>query len=299
MRLSLFFLSALALRALGLAAQTAPLPAPVQVVPLAAVQVRPPQRLTLRAPGEAQGLFSRFSTVSMTPGRRVAVWHPAPDSGRRYLVRAVRVRLGSRLPEHAAQLAQARRQFAEGGLALRMAPATAAGAPADTNLLASPLQLTPALSAQQQNGWVRFDVAGQRVLLPARGAFVVVEGLPSPGEQVGRTRLLLHPPDGKHPPEDYTYAKGAKPTEVFSYTEMQVPGSQAIRLVRNSDYPAIGQRQVAEPAEGRTWQQNPSPAGQPRTWYRLAARTAQLRLAASAPKLHDYNYDLELEVEEF
>lgn len=296
MRHSLLFLPPLALLTHCLAAQTAPRPDAVRVVPLIAVQVRPPQRLTLRAPGEAKGMFSRFSTVSMPPSRQVAVWHPTPDSGRRYLVRAVRVRLGSRMPEKAMQLTQARRQFAEGSLALRLAPATPAGAPAEINLLASSLLLTPALSGQQQDGWVRFDVVGQGVELPPRGVFVVAEGLPNPGEEFVRTRILLHPPDGQHPLEDYTPVKGAKPVEIFSYTEVQAPDQPATRLVLASEYPAIGQRQVAAPAECRSWQQAVLVPGKPRSWYSMAARTAQLQQAA--PSLHNYNYDLELEVEE-
>jgi hypothetical protein len=297
MRHFLLLLPPLALLTHCLAAQTAPRPDTVRVVPLAAVQVRPPQRLTLRAPGEAKGMFSRFSTVSMTPTCQVAVWHPAPDSGRRYLVRAVRVRLGSRMPEKATQLTQARRQFAEGGLALRLVPATAAGAPTDTNLLASSLVLTPALSGQP-DGWVRFDVAGQRVQLPPGGVFVVAEGLPNPGEQFVRVRMLRHPPDSQYPLEDYVPSKGAKPAEIFSYVEVQAPDQPATRLVLTSEYPAIGQRQVAAPAECHSWLKALLVPGKPRGWYLLAARTAQLQLTNPSLQLHDYNYDLELEVEE-
>ena len=51
-----------------------------------------------RALGEAKGLHDAISH-SLTPTNRIAVWHPNPDSGHTYRIRAVRVRLGAREPE--------------------------------------------------------------------------------------------------------------------------------------------------------------------------------------------------------
>lgn len=277
-------------------AQTRPTDS-LRVVPLAAVQVRPPQVFTLRPPGESKGLFSNFMALEMTPTRQVAVWHPAPDAGRRYLVRAVRVQLGSRLPENPGQVVQARRRFAEGYLALRLAGATAAGVPADTNLLAAPLLLTPAVSARSQRGWVSFDVAAQQVQMPPAGVFVVAEGFANPGERFVRSRQLLHPADGRHPPEDYVHKPGEKLTEIFLYEEVQAAGSAATRLVLRSNYPALAQLRVAAPADNHSWLHGYQP-GRPHGWFKLAVHYALLRQSSPALKLTDYNYDLELEIEE-
>ncbi|MGI4875153.1 MAG: hypothetical protein ACRYFX_28695 [Janthinobacterium lividum] len=278
-------------------AQTRPT-APIRTVPLQDVQVRPPQRLTLRTPGEAKGLFSNFMAQDMTPTHRVAVWHPAPDSSRRYLVRTVRVRLGSRAPENPIELTQARRQFAEGYLALWLAPATATGAPADTNLLPAPLLLTPEVSARNKHGWVSFDVAAQQVKLPLGGAFVVAEGFANPSEHFVRSRLLLHPIDGKHPPEDYVYKKGGKSVSFYSYQEVRTDGSPSTRLVPNNAYPALLQLRVAPPAESRLWVCGLHLPDKRREWFALSAQYALFRQANPTLEFRDYNYDLELEVEE-
>ena len=209
-----------------------------------------------RALGEAKGLHDAISH-SLTPTNRIAVWHPNPDSGHTYRIRAVRVRLGAREPEKLMDLARHRRQFTEGRLSLHLSPATASGQPAETNLLPTVLLLTPKESEQNQDGWVRFDVAAQRLTLPANGVFVVAEGLTtSPEEQFIRHRTLIRPADGKTPLEDLNAQNrksNGKGTTVFLYEEVQTAGGGPGRLVRTDQFPAIAHRTTDNPAQCQSW----------------------------------------------
>ena len=274
-------------------------PVPIASVALDDVEVRAqPRQLTLRAPGVAKGLSDAVSS-SLGPGQQVAVWHPAPDSGHAYRIRAVRVRLGARFPLNMVDLVHARRNFLAGRLAVRLSAATATGQPGEANLLAAPLLLTPAQSEGQEQGWVRFDVHEQRLLMPTAGLFVVAQGLTTaPEEQFIRHRFLVRPADGKTPPEDLGPAnrkpKG-KGTAVFLYEEIQPTGTTATQLVPSANFPAIAHRSVATPAECRSWQWV---GGLRNGWQFLGTMHAEMRQHASARQMLDYNYDLELEVEE-
>jgi hypothetical protein len=274
-------------------------PPPIAPVTLGDVLVRAqPKLLLLRAPGEASGLRDAVSS-SLRPGQQLAVWHPTPNSGHAYRIRAVRARLGSRNTKNVADLARHRRNFLDGRLALRLSVATATGQPADTNLLVAPLLLTPALSEGLEQGWVRFEVSDQRLMLPAPGLFVVAQGLTTaPDEQFIRHRTLMHPADRETPPQDLEPANhkaSGKGPEVFLYEEIQLAGTKERRLVPSANFPAIAHRSVATPAECRSWQWF---GGLNSGWKFLAAMNAEFRQRTPSLKLTDYNYDLELEVEE-
>ena len=271
-------------------------------VALTEVAVRAtPRQMTLRAPGEAKGLHDALA-MSLTPTSRLAVWHPNPDSARTYRIRAVRVRLGSRMPENMTDLARQRRRFLAGRLALRLSPATAAGAPTDRNLLATPLLLTPEESARHAHGWVRFDVADQRLTVPAGGLFVVAEGLTSgDDEQFVNHRSLVRPADGKTPLEDLSPTNrraNGKGTTVFLYEEIQPAGGGASRLISSHHFPAVAHRTVSTPGECRTWRWSKWD-GRQHSWKSVAAQHAEIRQRSpTLTNLTDSNYDLELEVEE-
>ena len=294
-----FLLAAAETRGQATAAGAQAVPAPIAPVALGEVFVRvQPRLLTLRAPGEAKGLHDVVSN-SLGPGEQVAVWHPNPDSAHLYRIQAVRVRLGSRFPESLAGFVSHRRNFREGRLALRLSAATATGQPAVANLLAAPLLLAPAQSEELDHGWVRFDVSEQRVVLPAKGLFVVAEGLTaSPADTFIRRRTLVHPADAKKPPEDYKPAfrngKGTS-TRTYMYEEIQTAGEQGSRLVPSSYFPAVAHRTVAAPAECRSWQVLRGPMS---GWKSLGAFYAEIRQRNPGLDLTDYNYDLELEVVE-
>lgn len=280
------------------AANAPALPAPPKVA-LDEVAIRAqPRPLTLRAPGEAQGLNDAIAW-SLTPTERLAVWYALPDSGHAYRVRAVRVRLGSRMPTSMVDLARHRRNFTEGRLALRLSPATPAGTPAETNLLAAPLLLTAEAPEQQRDGWVRFDVADQRLVLPVQGVFVIAEGLTQPDEQFVRSRVLIRPVDGRTPPEDVTRQNrrpAGKSTPIFQYEEVQPAGGGASRLVLSNAFPAVAHRSVRTAAECQSWQWRTGPRG---GWKALALQNAEFRqYGGKAASIVDYNYDLVLEVEE-
>lgn len=282
-------------------APVSPAPRPIPTVALGEVAVRvQPRRLTLRAPGQAQGLQDAFAQ-SLTPTRRVAVWLPTPDSARSYRIRAVRVRLGAGLPDNLTDFIRRQRRFHEGRLALHLSSATASGAPADADLLSAPLLLTPAASARHERGWLRFDVAEQHLIIPAAGVFIVAEGLTtSPDEQFVKHRSLLRRPDGRQPLEDYDSKKttsNGKGTQVFLYEEIQPAGGGPTRLVPSDEFPALAHRTVGTAADCRSWrwQQGPSRSG----WIAMGAETAVLRQRSAAfAGLKDFNYNLELEVEE-
>lgn len=290
---AVFLLAAAGARGQG----TRPTPAPIAPVALGEVFVRAqPKLLTLRAPGEAKGLADAVSS-SLGPGQQLAVWHPTPDSSRVYRIRAVRARLGSRFPKNVADLARRRRNFLDGRLALRLSVATATGQPAEANLLVAPLLLTTTLSKGLEQGWVRFEVSEQRLMLPAPGLFVVAQGLTSaPDEQFIRHRTLVRPAGGKTPPEDRGPANSkAKGTEVFLYEEIRLAGGKETRLVPSANFPAIAQRSVATPADCRSWRWF---GGLNSGWKFLGTMNAGFRQRTPSLKLNDYNYDLELEVEE-
>ena len=84
--------------------------------------------LTLRAPGKTKGLQTAFGR-ELTPDRAVAVWHGPPDTARVYVVQAVRLRLGARLPEAMKDLPKNRRNLPEGRLHLWLSPGTNATGP--------------------------------------------------------------------------------------------------------------------------------------------------------------------------
>lgn len=303
MRTRAAFIAIILLAAAGTRGQgirpTAASPPPLAPVALDTVVVRAqPKRLTLRAPGEAKGLRDAVSS-SLGPGQQLAVWHPAPDSSHTYRIRAVRVRLGSRNPQNVADLARHRRNFRDGRLVVRLSAATATGQPADANLLAAPLLLTPPQSEDAEQGWVRFEVSDQRLILPAQGLFVVAQGLTTaPEEQFIRHRMLVHPADGNTPPQDLgpaTRNANGKGTEVFLYEEVQRAGAKETQLIPSANFPAIAHRSVATAAECRSWQWL---GGLHSGWKFLGTLNAGLRQRAPSLKVTDYNYDLELEVEE-
>ena len=258
--------------------------------------------LTLRAPGTARGLHDAFA-YSITPTRQIAVWHPNPDSTHTYRIRAVRVRLGSRLPDSPADLLRARRIFGEGRLALRLSPATVGGSPAEANLLPAPLVLTPAGAGQHDHGWVRFDVSAHHLVLPATGVFVIATGLPTnEGDQFVRTRTLVRPLDGRHPPEDLTRAnmraKG-KGTEVFQYEEVQPAGGGPTCLLPTNSFPAVAQRSTDAGEAAQSWRWHRFNKDSSR-WFSSVEDNALLqKINPTKVPIYQYNYDLELEVEEY
>ena len=278
-------------------------PSPITAVALANVEVRAHGRpLVLRAPGTARGLHDAYAS-SITPGRQVAVWHPTPDSGRTYRIRAVRVRLGARLPDGPTDLLGARRVFDEGCLGLRLSPATPTGEPAETNLLPALLLLTPAAAARHAHGWVRFDVQEQRLVLPATGVFVVAQGLPTPnGDQYVRSRTLVREPNGRTPPEDlssHNRRPNGKGTSVFLYEEVQPAGGGAPRLVPTHAFPAVAIRSLAPADEARSWQWYRFSRDKAGQWTTIQQTNTRIKTTLpTAPPVRDYNYDLELEVEE-
>ncbi len=268
-------------------------------VALSEVAVRAtPRQLTLRAPGEAKGLHDALAH-SLAPGDRRAVWHPHPDSAHAYRIRAVRVRLGSRLPATMSEFMQRRRRFPEGRLELRLSPATATGAPAETNLLAAPIVITPEASNGHEQGWLRFEVAEQRLLLPAGGLFVVATGLTTnPNERLVRHRMLTKQVKDNKPPRDLDHGtiKPGSSARVYSYEEIQPAGGSSARLVPSGNFPAIAHRGVESAAECRSWQWFKGRSGS--EWKSLRALNEEWQRFNSGHGLRDYNYDLELEVEE-
>jgi hypothetical protein len=268
-----------------------------QHLPAVAVHARH-RILTLRAPGETKGLRTAFGR-EMTPGRAVAVWHGPPDTARVYVVRAIRLRLGSRLPETLKDFPQSRRNLPEGRLHLWLSPGTnATGPAAGQNLLPRKLLLT-AETAVDKKGWVRFDVSASRLVLPRSGVFVVAEGLPTTSaETFVRHRTLTAPYDGKTPPQDLDFrqVKPGKGTRSYRYEELrQADGST--RLVPTHFFPALAYRLVAASAECYSWILTSHWRKEP-AWQSVPQDMAPMRRANPGVSSSDYNYELELEVEE-
>lgn len=254
--------------------------------------------LTLRAPGATKGLHTAFGR-ELTPGRAVAVWHGPPDTARVYVVRAVRLRLGSRLPEVMKDLPKNRRNLPEGRLHLWLSPGTNANGPAaEQNLLPQKLLLA-AETAVDKKGWLRFDVSGQRLILPRAGVFVVAEGLPTTSaETFVRHRTLIAPYDGKTPPQDLDFrrVRPGKGTRSYRYEELrQADGST--RLVPTHSFPALAYRLVDTSPECQSWILV-SRRGKEPVWQSVPQHLAPMRRANPDSSNADYNYELELEVEE-
>ncbi|RSK40973.1 hypothetical protein [Hymenobacter perfusus] len=254
--------------------------------------------LTLRAPGETKGLHTAFGR-EMTPGRAVAVWHGPPDTARVYVVRAVRLRLGSRLPEAMKDLPKNRRNLPEGRLHLWLSPGTNANGPAaEQNLLPQKLLLTDE-TAVEKHGWLRFDVSAHRLVLPRSGTFVVAEGLPTTAtETFLRHRILTTPYDGRTPPQDLNFQKiqPGTSTRSYRYEELRRPDGST-RLVATASFPTLAYRLVATAADCRSWILV-SRRGQPPIWQSVPQDMAPMRKANPDASSADYNYELELEVEE-
>ncbi|RSK32504.1 hypothetical protein [Hymenobacter metallilatus] len=268
-----------------------------QHLPEVTVRAQPRTR-TLRAPGETKGLHTAFGR-ELTPGRAVAVWHGPPDTTRVYVVRAVRLQLGSRMPEAVHDLPKHRRNLPEGRLHLWLSPGTMTTGPvASQNLLPQKLLLT-AETATQEKGWIRFEVADQRLVLPTRGLFVVAEGLPTTDtETFVRQRVLTAPYDGHTPPQDLDFRK-IKPGQSarsYRYVEMLRSDGSA-RLVPSSSFPALAYRLVATAAECHSWLLVDH-RGQPASWQSVPQDLAPMRRALPNESVSDYNYELVLEVEE-
>ncbi|WP_460503243.1 hypothetical protein, partial [Hymenobacter agri] len=180
---------------------------------------------------------------------------------------------------------------------------TPAGEPADTNLLPAALLLTPALAAQHAHGWVRLDVSALHLVLPTAGVFVVAQGLPTPnGDQFVRSRTLVRKPDGQTPPEDLSpqnHRPNGKGTPIFLYEEVQPAGGGTSRLVPSHAFPAVAFRSLAPADAARSWQWLRSGPARTGRWSTIQQNNARLQKALpSAHPRRDYNYDLELEVEE-
>ncbi|AHJ96241.1 hypothetical protein [Hymenobacter swuensis] len=257
-----------------------------------------PRLLTLSPPGETRGLRTAFGR-ELTPGRAVAVWHGPPDTARVYVVRAVRLRLGARMPETVQDLPKHRRNLPEGRLQLWLSPGTlTAGPETARNLLTQPLLLT-AETAVEKKGWLRFDVSSQRLLLPRAGVFVVAAGLPTiPEETFVRHRILAATYDGKTPPQDLDFRKiqPGTSTRSYGYEELRRPDGST-RLVATTTFPTLAYRLVNTAADCHSWLLV-GRRGQPPSWQSVPQDLAPMRRALPRESVSDYNYELELEVEE-
>ncbi|NVO30743.1 hypothetical protein [Hymenobacter lapidiphilus] len=265
------------------------------------VAVRATRRvLALRAPGETKGLQTAFGR-ELTPTAAVAVWHGPPDSSRVYVVRAVRVRLGSRPPTAAKDVPKVRRNFSEGAIRLWLSPGSQTGGPQPAqNLLAAPLLLTANTTAKK--GWVRFDVMQQRLVLPARGLFVVAEGETTGSETYVKQRSLARPLNGKNLPEDIDFQKakpkkGHKGVETFRCVELRRADGSS-RLALTNAFPTLAYRQVPAPANSQSWIRRIRQPDKTVFWRSVPQDLAPLRKAFPEVSAPDYNYELELEVEE-
>ena len=262
------------------------------------VEVRAQHRiLVLQAPGETKGIQTAFGR-ELTPTTAVAVWHGPPDTSRVYVVRAMRVHLGSRFPKSAKELPKARRNFSEGTIRLWLSPGSPSGGPRpDQNLLAAPLLLTAETPAPK--GWVRFEVADQRLVLPAQGLFVVAEGEPVGAETYVRTRSLVRPLNGKTSPEDvdFTKIRPGKGVTVFRYVELRRPDG-TVRLAAVSEFPSLAHRLTERSADCYTWVRRLKHPDNSLRWQSIPQDLAPMRAAMPDVSTSDYNYELELEVEE-
>ncbi|WP_141106520.1 hypothetical protein [Hymenobacter gelipurpurascens] len=215
------------------------------------------------------------------------------------MVRAVRLRLGSRLPEGFADLPKHRRNFSEGGLRIQLCSGTLATGPMEQQLLTNPLLLTPA-AAENRTGWLRLDVAAQHLVLPAQGCFVIAEGTAGPQETFVRRRSLVRPPDGQQPPEDFLFSKHDRPTgkgtRVFRYEELQ-QADGTLRLAATNLFPALAYLVVAAPSACHSWLRV-STGKQTQIWRAVTEQQASTRQHLPDSTIYDYNYELELEVEE-
>ena len=235
----------------------------------------------------------------MTPGRAVAVWHGPPDTARVYVVRAIRLRLGSRMPEAMKDLAKNRRNLPEGRLHLWLSPGTNDNGPsAEQNLLPRKLLLA-AETVVDKKGWLRFDVSDHQLVLPRSGVFVVAEGLPTTSaETFVRHRTLIAPYDGKTPPQDLDFQqiKLEKRTRSYRYEELrQADGS--LRLVPTHSFPTLAYRLVDTSPECQSWILV-SRRGKEPAWQSVPQHLAPMRRANPDSSSSDYNYEMELEVEE-
>ncbi|QIX62332.1 hypothetical protein HER32_14550 [Hymenobacter sp. BT18] len=265
------------------------------------MRVHPKARL-LSAPGETRGLYTSFGH-KLLPTSRVAVWHGPPDTAHTYLVRAVRVRLGSRMPEKASGMFAARRNFQEGRVALWLSPGARAQAPTDAqSLLAQKLLLTPD-NAGEKKGWLRFDVADQRVVVPAQGLFIVAEGLTThPKETYVRRHWLSHPLNSKSVPQELDLQnpklRKGEGARVYFYAEV-ASSAGASRLVAESLFPTLAYRMVENPGQCQSWVWRAPTLKQPARWMPVTeTQTALRQREPKATYALDYNFDLELEVEE-
>ena len=106
------------------------------------------------------------------------------------------------------------------------------------------------------------------------------------------------PYDGKTPPQDLDFRKMKldKGIRSYPYEELrQVDGS--LRLVSTHSFPTLAYRLVDTPPECHSWILV-SRQGQIPTWQSVPQDLAPWRRANPDASSPDYNYELELEVEE-
>lgn len=258
-----------------------------QHLPEVTVKALPPVQI-LRAPGETKGLQTAFGR-EVPPGRAVAVWHGPPDTTQAYVVRAIRVKLGTRIPEAPEDLPKHRRNLPEGRLRLWLSPGTLTTGPeASRNLLREKLLLTA--ETAERKGWIRIDVADQQLVLPRSGAFVVVEGLPTTDEETFvRHRILANPYTTTTQPKDLDFQKIQPGKNVRSYLYEEIRQADgSLRLVSTHSFPTVAYRLVKLPTECHSWLLV-NRSGQVPAWSSVPQNLVMLRQALPDAAGKEYN----------
>jgi hypothetical protein len=169
------------------------------------------KQLLLSTTGQAYKSPYRYATNLLIPGNKIAVVYQRPDSSKRYYIREIEL--------HFVQ------KFAEGRIRVKVVALGDDGKPLDRGLLPDTVFSTRQLSRAKNDWATKIDVSRYDLFIPARGAAVMVECLPSAEQEtmVG-TRKIEEPGNAIRMMVDTQLASAgtatARSTPFFDYPQL-------------------------------------------------------------------------------
>lgn len=172
------------------------------------------QQLTLLPPGEVGG---NLRGVPLQPTRRVAVLYQPPTLAHEYDLRSVTLHFSDQYNATSEGRVQVQ---------VQLALPDSSGNPSATGLLANAFELSARQIRRSKNQAVTLSLQGAHLTLPPQGLFVMLTGLPEPGD-----RFL----------KDTTVASPRKPFLPLAASKVQRTQTGRYRVVNIVDFinPAI------------------------------------------------------------
>ncbi|WP_400192180.1 hypothetical protein [Hymenobacter sp. B81] len=160
-----------------------------------------------------------------------AIWHQPPTTEGTYRLRAVELLLAKRPLCSPDEVVQDQQAFREGRVRVRLLVPAADGTVALADSLTTAFIITPAESRRNHKGTLRLDLTSRHLLLPPAGVVVMVDVLPTAGNETMASSELA-------------------PARNRVAVRCHLPGGGSkLRMTSACDYPALATTWNAAPAQ--------------------------------------------------